>query len=654
MNNRSSLDRLLKRTGGRYIIIVVAVAQLLAVLGALPGLISIRLNVEFNEELSLLFSRLLPVLGLVNYLLLLGIGWQITRTARKRLDDWSRDTLRPNPGEELSAWREITSLVTRYGISAASTITIFLVLPTFLVTFTQRNAISPVLQTFSVNSPAPIYILLGGLASMLGAVILALLIIERFTLPPRLVLLPNDFETQLKGRAGALFGTKFQALILGLIVIGLAIIVPVGYQQVIRILYSEVTAFQVFRDLQNQFILLGFLALVMGIGYSHYATRSVSNPIRELIETLQKIEEGDLSPRVPVSATDELATVAMHFNRMVSRLDNLQSTLEQQVAERTKQLTATNEVGRVASSILDPDELLAKVIQLITKQFDYYHAAIYLLDPSEKWAELKEATGDTGKVLKQNHYRLEVAGKSMVAACIREKMPRIAQNTAEEKQRYENPLLPYTRSEIALPLIVGDRVLGALNVQSTRVSDFDLEVVQTMQNMVGQVSISLENARLFQEAQQRIREMRAIQQQYLLEGWSGSLALQKEELEYGIGDETDAASQKIEIPINLRDQILGQIMLERNDEWTPEQQSLVDAVATQAAIALENARLVAESRQIAARERMVAEINSRIWSSTTIEGVLQTVVKELGRRLDASQATIELNVEDEMQPDQLS
>jgi GAF domain-containing protein/HAMP domain-containing protein len=654
MNNRSSLDRLLKRTGGRYIIIVVAVAQLLAVLGALPGLISIRLNVEFNEELSLLFSRLLPVLGFVNYLLLLGIGWQITRTARKRLDDWSRDTLRPNPGEELSAWREITSLVTRYGISAASTITIFLVLPTFLVTFTQRNAISPVLQTFSVNSPAPIYILLGGLASMLGAVILALLIIERFTLPPRLVLLPNDFETQLKGRAGALFGAKFQALILGLIVIGLAIIVPVGYQQVIRILYSEVTAFQVFRDLQNQFILLGFLALVMGIGYSHYATRSVSNPIRELIETLQKIEEGDLSPRVPVSATDELATVAMHFNRMVSRLDNLQSTLEQQVAERTKQLTATNEVGRVASSILDPDELLAKVIQLITKQFDYYHAAIYLLDPSEKWAELKEATGDTGKVLKQNHYRLEVAGKSMVAACIREKMPRIAQNTAEEKQRYENPLLPYTRSEIALPLIVGDRVLGALNVQSTRVSDFDLEVVQTMQNMVGQVSISLENARLFQEAQQRIREMRAIQQQYLLEGWSGSLALQKEELEYGIGDETDAASQKIEIPINLRDQILGQIMLERNDEWTPEQQSLVDAVATQAAIALENARLVAESRQIAARERMVAEINSRIWSSTTIEGVLQTVVKELGRRLDASQATIELNVEDEMQPDQLT
>ena len=82
--------------------------------------------------------------------------------------------------------------------------------------------------------------------------------------------------------------------------------------------------------------------------------------------------------------------------------------------------------------------------------------------------------------------------------------------------------------------------------------------------------------------------------------------------------------------MNLRDQTIGQISLERDDEWTPEQQSLVDAVAAQTAIALENARLVSESRQIASRERMLAEINSKIWSSTTIDGVLQTVVKSLG------------------------
>ena len=233
----------------------------------------------------------------------------------------------------------------------------------------------------------------------------------------------------------------------------------------------------------------------------------------------------------------------------------------------------------------------------------------------------------------------------MVGTAIRERSPRIAQVASEEKQRYENPLLPYTRSEIALPMIAGDRILGALNVQSTKESDFGLHVIETMQSMAGQLAIALENARLFQEAQQNIHEMRAIQQQYLLEAWN-EFSTHSEDFEYEVGDRLDTKSKKIEIPISLRDQILGQITLESTEEWTPEQESLVSAVATQAAIALENARLVRESRQVAIRERMLADINSKIWSSTTIEGILQTVVKELGRRLDATSATIELHVDE--------
>jgi GAF domain-containing protein len=232
----------------------------------------------------------------------------------------------------------------------------------------------------------------------------------------------------------------------------------------------------------------------------------------------------------------------------------------------------------------------------------------------------------------------------MVGTAMREQIPRIAQIVSDEKQRLDNPLLPYTRSEIALPLMVGDRVLGALNVQSTRESDFGPHVIETMKNMAGQVAIALENARLFQEAQQVIRELRAVQQQYLLEGWSG-FSQENENLEYRIGDEEDDNAQKLEVPISLRDQVLGQIMLDGQGEWSAEQQSLVNAVATQAAIALENARLVSESRQIALRERMIAEINSKIWASATIDGVLQTVIKELGRRLNASSATIELSMD---------
>jgi GAF domain-containing protein len=336
----------------------------------------------------------------------------------------------------------------------------------------------------------------------------------------------------------------------------------------------------------------------------------------------------------------------MHFNSMVASIEELRGTLEKQVEDRTRLLKATNDLAKVSSSILDPDELLTKIINMFTDQFNYYYAAIYIIDPGEKWAELKEATGEAGKVLKQNHHRLELTGKSMVATSIREKSPRISQNTSDEKQRIENPLLPYTRSEVALPLIAGDRVLGALNVQSTKTADFRLEVIETMQNMAGQVAVALENARLFQETQLRIAEMRAIQQQYLVESW-GALSMRKNEMEYGIGESNDANTQRFVAPINLRDQIIGQISVEGTADWTTEQKNLIDAVASQAAIALENARLVNESRQLATRERMLAEINSKIWASTTIDGVLQTTVKELGKRLDASSATIELKLDDE-------
>jgi GAF domain-containing protein len=372
--------------------------------------------------------------------------------------------------------------------------------------------------------------------------------------------------------------------------------------------------------------------------------KAVSDPIYDLIQTFNKIEQGDLTQRAPIGATDELGIVTMQFNRMLARLESLQGTLEQQVVERTRQIAATNEVGRVAASSLDPEQLLARIVPLFPDQFGYYYAAIYLLDSSGKWAELKEATGEAGRVLKQNHHRLEVSGKSMVGIALREQTPRIAQVATNEKQRFDNPLLPYTRSEIALPLMVGDRVLGALDVQSTREADFGPQVIETMKNMAGQVAIALENARLFQEAQQVIRELRTVQQQYLLEGWGG-YSEENEKLEYRIGDEEETNAATLEVPISLRDQILGQIMLKGQQEWTPDQQSLVDAVATQAAIALENARLASESRQIAVRERMVAEINSKIWSSATIDGVLQTTIKELGRRLNASSAVIELNID---------
>ncbi len=644
MNRLLSLWRARQRNDGKRLTLVIASAQAIALLGAIPGFLSIAFNAEFNEQQLLSLSRVMPVMFILSIVVTMYISWRITPTARKRLDDISNGRNALDTRAEFNAWREVTSFTVRFGLSASAVFFALNVLTAIFLTAAQGTVISSPFQPTSLNSPIPIYILMGGTASIFGWSILFVLLTERFTRPFRLILVPSDFETQVRGRAGALVVGKFLILILSLIAIGILLIAPIGYQQTVRILYAEVSSIDVFRDLRSQTILFSLLALVLGVGYSYYVSRSISDPVNELIETFNKAELGNLSVRAPVSATDELGIVTMHFNRTMARLEALQNTLEQQVAERTRLLEASNEVGRVSSSSLDPDELLARVINLFTEQFGYYFAAIYLLDPSEKWAEIREATGEIGKLLKQNHQRHEVSGRSMVGSAIREKAAKIAQIASEEKNRYQNPLLPYTRSEIALPLIAGDRVLGALDVQSIKESDFTPDVIRTMQSMANHVAIALENAHLYQEAQQSIREMRAIQQQYLLTGWSG-ITNASEELEYGVGDEPDENAKQIEVPISLRDQILGEIRLENPEAWTPEQENLVNAVATQAAVALENARLVNESRQTALRERMLAEINSKIWSSATIDGILQTAAKELGRRLDASRATIELKIE---------
>lgn len=644
MIKRFSFERFLQGTGGWSLIILIAIAQIVSLIGAIPGLLSIRINAESEQGLLESYFQMVPILVLVTNLLLLAVSWWITPTVRKRLSERALGIDRANSDDEFLAWREITSLTWRHGLAGGLLTALLVILPGFLITFAQGEQLSSVFQPTALTASDPIYILIGGIVALFGFVMLAILLIERFTLPIRLMLVPRDFEVQLKGRSGLLLNGKFLTLTLVLILIAILLIAPIGYQHTVRVLYAEISPMEIFRGFQFQSIVFSMLALLLGAGFSYYLAKAVSDPIYDLIKTFNKIEQGDLTQRAPVSSTDELGIVTMQFNRMVARLESLQSTLEQQVVERTKQLAASNEVGRVAASSLDPEQLLARVVPLFPEQFGYYYAAIYLLDPSGRWAELREATGEAGKVLKQNHHRLEVSGKSMVGTAIRDQSPRIAQDTSDEKQRMENPLLPYTRSEIALPLMVGDRVLGALNVQSTREADFGPQVIETMRNMAGQVAIALENARLFQEAQQVIRELRTVQQQYLFEGWSG-FAEDNEKLEYRIGDEEDDTSRKLEVPISLRDQILGQILLEGPGEWSAEQQTLVNAVATQAAIALENARLVSESRQIALRERMVADINSKIWASATIDGVLQTVIKELGRRLNASSATIELNID---------
>jgi signal transduction histidine kinase/DNA-binding response OmpR family regulator len=187
-------------------------------------------------------------------------------------------------------------------------------------------------------------------------------------------------------------------------------------------------------------------------------------------------------------------------------LTSIGTSLEERITERTAQLTVSAEVARAVSSILDPDELLRRVTLLIVERFNLYYAAAFLVDDDAEFAVLREATGKAGRVLKDRGHKLEITGPSMVGMAIATHRPRIVQDVDAETLRFANPLLTETKSEVALPLIIGDQAIGALDVQSTRAAAFDESTVLVLQGLADQIAIAINNARQYQLAQSEARQ----------------------------------------------------------------------------------------------------------------------------------------------------
>jgi GAF domain-containing protein len=325
----------------------------------------------------------------------------------------------------------------------------------------------------------------------------------------------------------------------------------------------------------------------------------------------------------------------------LSELRDERNNLETRVQERTLQLRRINEVERAVAAVLDVNEILPLAVRYIQNEFGFYCTAVYIIDSTGQWAELKEAVGDAGRLMKERKHRLNVNGKNLVAQVIRSKSGQIVQDGSQIRQEY--PLFPYTRSLIVVPLVVGDTILGALEMHSSKENEFLPQDLDAYQNMANGISISIENSRLYQEAQQSIMEMQATQRQYLESVWSSLAAEMK--LQYAIGDTDQSGSHPLEVPLSLRNQVIGQIVTNGAEEWTPEQRNLVESIAIQATLALENARLVEESQFAASQERLTNEIIGKIWASPNMDAILQTVARELGRNLEASEVEIEVSME---------
>jgi len=415
---------------------------------------------------------------------------------------------------------------------------------------------------------------------------------------------------------------------------------------------------------------------------------TISNPIISLTKTAEKVSNGDLDAKAVIRTRDEISTLADTFNLMTNQLKGFITSLEDRVRERTQQLAEQNErlvfrsrqlqtVADVARGIAQTQELeplLNTIVSLISNRFGFYHVGIFLLDDQNKYAVLRAANSEGGKRMLARQHRLEVGQVGIVGYVTGAGKPRIATDVGADAVYFKNPDLPQTRSEMSLPLMVGEKIIGALDVQSTEPNAFTQEDTELFATLADQVAIALYNNQLYQTTRQSLEESQTLHRQYLQQEWvrdskerktSSFMYTPQGIISAGSEDSPEVkkavktgepviiypdpkapGEPRIEmvVPIRIRGEVIGVIRLRENTStrtgWSTEEINTIKAVADQIGLALETARLFEQTVRRADRERKVLEITSKIRSTTNTQQMMKIAIDELQRVLNASHAQV--------------
>jgi len=403
--------------------------------------------------------------------------------------------------------------------------------------------------------------------------------------------------------------------------------------------------------------------------------RIVLSPLNDVVDVSQAVVLGKLDQEVSVRSDDEIGVLAKAFNAMTRQLRSMIGNLEIRVNERTyeleyrtQQIQTAAEVGSTISAVRDMNLLLPQVTQLISERFGFYHVGIFLLDTNREFAILTAANSEGGKRMLERRHQLKVGEQGIVGFVTENKVPRIALDVGADAVHFQNPDLPETRSEMALPLIAGGVLLGALDIQSKKAAAFSDEDVEILQVVANQVSTAIENANLFSETQSALETIQRLFGEQSQAAWKKRLKDQKSVGYHVSGSDIISpvsgewspemmdASQKgeivqvgdstIAIPIVLRGQVLGAVRLskrDRNETWTKDEIELMDGLVDQLEFALESARLYEETQHRATYEQLTREITSRVRETLDIETILKTAASEISNKLGLAALDIQLN-----------
>lgn len=370
------------------------------------------------------------------------------------------------------------------------------------------------------------------------------------------------------------------------------------------------------------------IALLLTPLLAIFVSNSIGMPIARITRAAQQVADNKLSvDDLNISRQDELGTLADAFMQMTQRLRNLVDSLEARVTERTRDLVLAAEVGSRIAQVHNVGELLSEAVEIIRSRFDLYYTQIYLVEGDH--LVLHAGTGSVGSDLLERQFRLPVGPGSINGTAAVEKRPIIVADTATSPLFLPNPLLPDTRSEMSVPLMIGDHVVGILNLQSARPNMLTQDNLPAFEALAGQLAIAIENARLFTETQQARAEIEAQARVLLHQGWDNYLdGIHRHEfVGYRYADaETHALSPQevadgngrhYHAPITIGGESIGSVnvgALERS--LSPADQEMLQVIAQQVGQRLENLRLLSEAEQYRLEaEEAVRRLTKQKWEA---------------------------------------
>lgn len=436
--------------------------------------------------------------------------------------------------------------------------------------------------------------------------------------------------------------------------------------------------------IQNSRMILAALVSVVALLLASLSllifTSRTLKPIQTLTSAAAAIANGDMTSIIETnSSNDEIGTLATAFNRMTIQLSNSISNLEKSVADRTQELEKQTTWLRVAAEIVrdatyarNLDELLTRSTGLILGRFKFYHTGIFLLDNNNEHAVLVASPTEAGQRMIANSYRVRVGEVGIVGHVSASGEPRIMLNKGIDAVHFNNPFLPNTRSELAVPLKVESRIIGVLDVHSNQAQEFTAEEIAIMQIMADQLASAIDRTRLLQTVEKSLTELEGAYGRYTLESWKGladgvqkgtkgyrfdnirtqSISelpeIGKQALNIGTTVSANGNNQKSEkqnsvaIPIKLRGQTIGVVTVKLKDDYSASTISTIESATERLALAMESARLYEEARLRADREQSISRITTAISTPTEYEEILQTTVREIGMMLNDAEVTIQI------------